>query len=136
MSNADSFDSPEITADQSLLVEASWLLREGHRKLAILAAVKACDVAIVRSVRSKLDSMGKAQMYDCLTDSIGGFDLRHTNALQLYTSITGHNIQREATEIGVWSNYIAALDQHEKLFYDNADIQRDDAAVLVDHARR
>ena len=136
MTAPESIDAPKITPDQSLLVEASWLLREGQRSLAVLAALKACDIAIVRAIRSKLVEMNKPQMYGCLTEATGGFDLRHNNARELYQSITGHNIEREASQIGVWSKYLAALNQHDKLFYDAADIPRDDAAEIVDLARR
>ncbi|MCG8586942.1 MAG: hypothetical protein MI757_19735 [Pirellulales bacterium] len=84
MTTPDSFDSPNISPDQSLLVEASWLLREGHRSLGVLAAVKACDVAIVRSIRASLSAAGRPQLFESLEETTGGFDLRRASVRRLY----------------------------------------------------
>ena len=136
MPDPDTVASLKFSADQTLLVESGWLMREGHRTLAVLAAMKACDVVIVRAVRKKLDDTNQTALFASLRESTGGFDLRQANSLQLYETLTGHAIQREATEIGIWSKYLDALNTLDKVLYDAADIQRDDAAALIDIARR
>ncbi len=80
MTMSDPADSPHITIDQSLLVEAHWMLREGHRTVAVLTAMKACEIVVARAVREKLVEMKVGQLYDCLREAVGGFDLRHGNA--------------------------------------------------------
>lgn len=132
----DSADAAQISIDQSLLVEATWMLREGHRTVALLTAMKACEVVVTRAVRKKLGELNLDRMYDCLRESVGGFDLRNENALHTYEALTGHTIQRDATEMGIWSKYVDALNHLDKIFFQGLDLQRDDAAADLDVATR
>ena len=105
----DSAEFPHISIDQSLLVEAVWMLREGHRTVAVLIAMKACEVVVARAIRKKLVESNVGHLYPCLREAVGESDFRHSNPCQLYEAVTGHAIRHEATDEGVWSSFLEAL---------------------------
>jgi hypothetical protein len=136
MSSGDSADAPQISVDQSLLVEAKWMLREGHRTVAALTAMKACEVVVARAVRAKLAELKIAHLYPCLRESVGAFDLRHGNPCHLYESLTGHMIRQEFAETGLWTRFLEALQHQDRVVFEGHDIQRDDAHLVIDVATR
>jgi hypothetical protein len=133
---SNSHDSPEITIDQSLLVEANWLLRQGHRMIAVFIAIKACEVVVARAVRNALAEKNLGHLYGGLREAVGHFDVRHGNPCRLYEALTRHPLQQEASEMGIWSKFLRALDLQDKIVFEGAQIERDDADMVIDVATR
>ena len=134
MSHTD--DTPQITVEQALLVEANWLLRQGHRTIAVFIAIKACEVVVSRAVRTKLTEMNLGHLYGSVREAVGHFDIRHGNPCQLYEALMRHPLQQEATEMGIWSKFLRALAQQDKIVFEGADVERDDANMVIDVATR
>jgi len=132
----DPAEIPQISIDQSLLVEAGWMLREGHRTVAVLIAMKACEVVVARAIHKKLDESNVGRLYPCLRETVGKSDFRESNTCQLYETVTGHAIRQEATEVGLWSRFLDALTKQDKILFEGAEIQSDDADALIDVATR
>ena len=74
---------------------------------------------------------------DCsLREAVGHFDVRHGNPCQLYEALTRHPLQQEATEMGIWSKFLRALAQQDKIVFEGAEVERDDADMVIDVATR
>ena len=133
---SDLAKSPHISIDQSLLVEASWMLREGHRTAAVLIAMKACEVVVARAIHKKLVESNVGHLYPCLREAVGESDFRHRNPCQLYEAVTRHPIRQEASDVGLWSRFLEALSHQDKILFEGVEIQSDDAEGVIDVATR
>ena len=132
----DPAEPPHISIDQSLLVDAGWMLREGHRAVAVLIAMKACEVVVARAIRKKLVESNVEHLYPCLREAMGESDFRQSNPCQLYEAVTGHAIQHEASDVGLWSRFLEALSHQDKILFEGVEIQSDDAKGVIDVATR
>jgi hypothetical protein len=136
MSDQQPNEPQRLSVDRALLVEANWLLREGHRMVAVLTAIQACEVVMACAVRRRLDEKGLAELYPALRESVGGFDLRNPSACQLYETMTGHMIRPEAQQQGLWSPMMKALERADKLVFGGVELSQEDARASIDAATR
>jgi len=114
------------TYPQILLSIARFLLDKNDDKLCGLATIMAhlaCEVAIERSLSDSFARKGMQSLEETVADVLNGYNLANDKVRNLYTSLTGDDIQGQP----FWGNFIRSAKRRDNIIRKGLIVGRSDA---------
>jgi hypothetical protein len=118
------------TYPQILLSIARFLLGKNEDKLCGLATIVAhlaCEVAIERSLSDSFARKGIQFLEEPLAEVLNGYNLANDKSWNLYTSLTGDQIQEQP----FWGNFIRSAKRRDNIIRKGLIIGRTDAEESI-----
>jgi hypothetical protein len=118
------------TYPQILLSIARFLLARNDDKLCGLASIMAhfaCDAAIERSLSDSFARKGIQSFEDAVADILNGYNLANDKVRNLYTSVTGDEIQEQP----FWGNFIRSAKRRDNIIRKGLIVGRTDAEETI-----
>ena len=118
------------TYPQILLSIARFLLGKNDDKLCGLATIVAhlaCEVAIERSLSDSFARKGIQSLEETVADVLNGYNLANDKVRNLYTSLTGDQIQEQP----FWGNFIRFAKRRDNIIRKGLIIGRTDAEESI-----
>lgn len=118
------------TYPQILLSIARSLLGKNDDKLCGLATIMAhlaCEVATERSFSNSFDRKGIQSLEGPVADLMNGYNLANDKVLNLYTTLTGDEIQ----ERSFWGNFVRSAKRRDNIIRKGLIVGRTDAEETI-----
>jgi hypothetical protein len=118
------------TYPQILLRIARFLLDKNDDKLCGLATIMAhlaCEVAIEQTVSDALAGKGIRSLEETLADALNGFNLSNDKVRNLYSSLTGDQIQGQP----FWDNFVRSAKRRDNIIRKGLIVGRADAEESI-----
>lgn len=118
------------TYPQILLSIARFLLARNDDKLCGLATIVAhlaCEVAIERSLSDSFAQKGIQSFVDSVTNILNGYNLANDKVRDLYTSVTGDEIQEQP----FWGNFVRSAKRRDNIIRKGLIVGRTDTEESI-----
>jgi len=118
------------TYPQILLGITRYLLARNDNKLCGLATIVAhlaCEIAVERSLSDSFARTGIRSFEDAMADILNGYNLANDKVRNLYTSVTGDEIQEQP----FWGNFIRSAKRRDNIIRKGLIVGRTDAEDTI-----
>ena len=118
------------TYPQILLSITRFLLDKDDDKLCGIATIlahMACEVAIERSLSDSFARKGIQSLEESVADVLNGYNLANDKVRNLYTSVTGDEIQEQP----FWGNFIRSAKRRDNIIRKGLIVSRTDAEETI-----
>jgi hypothetical protein len=102
-----------LTYPQSLLAAAKSLIDMNHFGISVVVMHMACEIATDRTISEYLIKNGIQYMEESINDLINGYNLANPRIRNLYTALTGDDIQNKP----FWQQFVESAKRRNNIIH-------------------